>query len=192
MPIARFMKQLIEVCLITISALIPFSAQAGLMGNVVHAEYMFPEPFNVLKDLGTKTIGADPEFIMQLGQSEVTIDISDTSILITMFGADASFPSAPFSGFHFSFTDINPIANATVASAQDFNVGIYPIAAQDNDIFLNLEGQKIATDSSLTLAVSFVAEPVTTMLFALGLVIMGIVLISKTNSRFPQSSNMHQ
>src|SRR5258708_10595524 len=97
MYIARFAKQLIGGCLITLSALMTFPAQAGLMGSIVHAEYMFPEPYTALKDIGTKTVGADSEFTMQLGRSEVTIDISDTSIFITMFGADSSFPSEPFS-----------------------------------------------------------------------------------------------
>lgn len=179
MPIARLAKQLIAYCLAMLPILTTSPANAGLMGDTVHAEYMFPEPYTVLADLGNSVVADGPEFALPLGNNEIIIDISDSSIFITMFGVDSFFPSAPFTGFHFSFDTINPIAHVTVASSHDFNLGLYPIAAGGNDIFLNLEGQKIAADSSLTLDITFIKEPLTGGLFTTGLIAMGTVIRSR-------------
>ncbi|MES2353665.1 MAG: PEP-CTERM sorting domain-containing protein [Pseudomonadota bacterium] len=150
-------------------------AKAGFVGNTVHADYLFPDIGNAFTNLGDAVIGSGPEFAVTY-VSTLTADISDTSILINIFNGDALFSPSPFNGFHFFDTlgTISPITNVSIASINRFDFNASDITFDADNIFLNFEGLIVVPDSSLLLNVSFVPEPVSALLFGLGLTVIGL------------------
>jgi len=171
----RFNKKwYLWVVSILLSVFAALPAQAGFMGQTVHADYLFPDTGSVFTDLGDAVVGAGAEFSLTFA-STITADFSDSSILVTIFGADSSFTSAAFNGFHFSdvLNTIAPIANITVAATNNFAFSSADISFDADNIFLNFQDLVVSPDSALTLAVTFVPEPISVALFGVGLLALG-------------------
>jgi len=159
-----------------LSMCVALQAHAGFVGNVVHADYLFPDIGNAYKNLGDAAVNAaGPEFSVKFA-STITADISDTNILIDIFDVNSFFVPSIFNGFHFSDASgtLSPITGVTIASTNNFDFNASDITFDADDIFLNFQGRSVVPDSSLLLNVTFIPEPMSALLFGLGLTFIGI------------------
>lgn len=167
----RFNKKwYLQVIFVLLSFFATLPAQAGFLGQAVHADYLFPDTATTFTDLGNSVVGAGSEFSLTLA-STLTVDFSDNNILITIFDANSSFTLSAFNGFHFFdvLNAIPSITNVAIAATNNFAFTPGGISFDADNIFLNFQGLSVLPDSALTLAVSFVPEPMSAALLGIGL-----------------------
>ena len=135
----KYRRNLMRFLLVLALATAP-ACWAGLIGNVVGAQRLFPDTATVVADLGTQTVGAGIEFTNIL-----QIDFSDNQI---RFSADfpslssTHFSAASFNGYRFD--DVNgtipAVSSVTVDAASNlagFDAG--RLTVNSNGLFVNLQ-----------------------------------------------------
>ena len=163
-------------------ALLAGSAQAALLdGKTIRYDYLYPDinTTNPWQGSGTYTVGAGVEANSGL----LSVDFSDTQIVIDLMSLDASFATDQFNGFR--FTDANNSIDSF--ASVDVNTDWLSIdrAAFDktrvtfdeNTIWVNASGVSYRNGGTLTLTITGAAptntntvpEPATWGLAGLGL-----------------------
>jgi hypothetical protein len=163
-------------CVITAAS--PASATT-LNGSTVTVTGLYPDnnplnsPGNIFGSTGSATVGAGVEFPApaMLGRPW-SFDISDTQIIFTP-NEIASYSSALFNGFEFTFSGAAPITGVTIAGASNF--GPNGISFDATHIFLNYQGMQPDLSSISIVNVQSTPLPAALPLFASGLGALGVL-----------------
>lgn len=135
------MRSLLRTMLVAAGAIVLSlgRANAGLIGDSVHATYLYPNFGTVFLDGGTQTIIAGTVFF-PLGTTDFTITFSTSQIIITNNTAGA-YPSVSFVGPDLAFLSGPAITGVTedATSTPSFATGSV-LSFGANDINVNLAG----------------------------------------------------
>jgi len=140
-------------------------ARAGLLGDSIHGEYLYPTVGTVNTDMGTLTVSPIATF-NSFGQTDYAV--SNSNITITnVFGSSVGFTPATFNGVSFTDVSRNPdITGVSIDPATNlagFNASL--ISFTSNEVFVNLQSLTMLTDSVVSLDLKFqvstVPEPST-------------------------------
>lgn len=153
------------------------SANAGLIGNDVLLEYLFPDTSTIYGS-ATATVGAGTEFTNFVNHFD--LDVDDTNITVNPFSFSSSFSTFSFNGWVLSDLNgtIDDIVNVTINSATNM-IGLDSsrLTFDSNSIGINWQGLSFTTNTIVSLDVEFdsvpVPEPLSIALLGLGLAGIG-------------------
>ena len=168
----------VAAILLVLSAL---PASAGLVGQPVTVDYLYPDQSTVYTGLGSGTVTGGGFTVNSFGQTNVTI--SDTQITIQdVFGSQLDFLSATFNGYELIETGGSPATITGFTVDGTTNVSGFDASRVSFDgthVFVNMQGllplnlQEVVLD--LQFSGTSVPEPVSARLVGLGLAAAGLV-----------------
>ncbi|HLZ82587.1 MAG TPA: PEP-CTERM sorting domain-containing protein [Caulobacteraceae bacterium] len=141
---------------------------ATLIGDSVHAMYLFPDSSTVLQDLGVQVVGAStPTFANVLGANVLNVDVTASQIVFSWIGSNTALTSA-FNGIE--FTDLTHPFTAATLDAVSNTPGV-ALSFFGGNVFLNVSGVTYQSGQNVTIDVSTeaVPEPAGWTLMLLGL-----------------------
>ena len=147
------------------------TAQAGMINDAVHVDYLFPDVGSVYDTLGTQTVGAS-------GASFTFYDYFDMTVtgrkVLVDFKLDTTWTATSFNGFVLTDLDkalpsfsLDSASNMAGFSASNFYVS-------GHALYVNWAGLSFTSDTNVVLdAAADVPEPFTVGLMGLGLLALG-------------------
>jgi hypothetical protein len=118
------------------------SARAGLIGQAVEVDYLYPTQGAILQVLGTGTVTGGGFTVNSFGQHNYTVFDSQI-VLQNVAGTQISFLAATFNGYGLTETGGTPftITNVTVDGATNVS-GFVPsrVSFDATHVFLNMQG----------------------------------------------------
>jgi hypothetical protein len=135
-------------------------AHADLVGDTIHANYLFPDAATVLVDLGTFTVpGGGCAMCAQ--NSGTAYNVTGTQITITLQGLTSYFVPGSFNGFEFvDVTKNTGITGITLNSATTAaDVSSADATFTSNSIFLNFQGETWGAGTSAVFDLQFNIVP---------------------------------
>jgi hypothetical protein len=170
---------LVAAILLVLSAL---PANAGLIGQPVTVDYIFPDQSSVFQVLGSGTVTAGGFTANSAGQFNLTI--TDTQITLqNVFGSQVNFTPAAFNGFELIETGGSPVTITGFTVNGGSNVSGFDASRVSFDathVFVNmqdllaLDQQKVVLDLQFP-ATSGVPEPLCAGMVGFGLAAVGLV-----------------
>jgi len=146
------------------------TAQAGLINDSVHVDYVFPDvPY---ENLGTKTVvAAGTQFVFQ---EYLTLTVADRQI-VARFNTASQWEPADYNGFVVTdLTKALPAFSLNGASNMaGFGLGNFHV--NGHDLYINWQGLSFDTNTVVVLdaAQNDVPEPFALSLMGLGLLALG-------------------
>jgi hypothetical protein len=153
-----------------------------LIGDSVHAEYLYPDTNTLYADLGTAVVGAgSPTYANVNGGNVLNIDITGSQIVFSWFGAGAS-SAGTFDGVEFTDTT-HPFTNAVLDGVTN-TPGILASAVTlvGGSIFVDLNNGVYSPEQNITVDVNGVGgvpEPATWAMLLLGMGGVGAAMRSR-------------
>ena len=169
------------VCLALALAMGATQAKAGLIGDTVSGKYYFPDSSSLYSDQGSQVVNPNAIFTFPTGAPNVTVNVSDTSILAT-FDNSGSYTPASFNGYVITDLTQSLISGLTlVTNVAGMDAG--RVSFTGNSVSVNLQGLSMSTDSSILLNLrvgqSSVPEPSSLLLGSTGLLMVGLGMLRK-------------
>jgi glycerophosphoryl diester phosphodiesterase len=153
-------------------------AHAGLLGDNVQLDYIFPAAGDVFQTLGTATVSPTATFN---SFSQTQYLVSDTTLQITnTIGSSVEFTSASFNGVELTDLTSADITGVTVDPATNLAGFVASDVTFDaSHIFVNLQSLTTEADTLVQLDISTGAvaapEPASLALFGAGLAGLGLI-----------------
>lgn len=164
--------------LLVLSAL---PAHAGLIGQSVTVDYIYPNQSTVLDVLGTGSVTAGGFTVNSFGQHNVTV--TDAQIMLqNVAGTSINFVTAAFNGYELIEAGGSPVTITGVAVDSATNVSGFDASRVSFDathVFLNMHDlttqnlQEVVLD--LQFGSSSVPEPISAGMVGFGLAVTGLV-----------------
>lgn len=155
--------------------------KAGLMNDTVNGTYFFPDTGTVFSNQGNQVVNPTASFTFLTGLPNVTVNVSDTSILAT-FDNPGSYTAGTFNGYvitDLTHSLISGLSLVTNVSGMDAG----RVSFTNDSVSVNLQGLKMSTDSSILLNLNFgqtsVPEPSSLVLGSSGLLMLGLGMLRR-------------
>ena len=164
--------------LLVLSAL---PASAGLIGQPVTVDYLYPDQSTVLETLGSGTVTGLGFTVNSFGQHDVTV--TDTQLILQNVADETiSFTSAAFNGYEMIETGGSPvtITGFAVDGATDVSgFDASRVSFDGTHLFVNMNDLQTQAGQEVVLDLQFggtsVPEPVSAGLVGLGLAAAGLM-----------------
>jgi hypothetical protein len=146
------------------------TAQAGMINDTVHVDYLFPDAGNVYANLGDKTVGASGALFTFYNYFDLTV--SDRQVLVD-FKMSTAWSEADFNGF--VLTDLGkPLPSFALDGASNmvgFSASNFYVSG--HALYVNWQGLAFTGDTQVVLDAADVPEPFALSLMGLGLLALG-------------------
>ena len=169
----------VAAILLVLSAL---PANAGLIGQPVTVDYIYPDQSTVLQALGSGTVTGGGFTVPSFTAN--TFTVTDTQITLqNISGSESDFTSAAFNGYELIETGGSPVTITGVTVDGATNVSGFDASRVSFDaahVFLNMHDLTTQTQQKVVLDLHFgsttgVPEPVSAGMVGLGLAAAGLV-----------------
>ena len=154
-------------------------ASAGLIGDTVTVNYLFPDQSTLVEALGTQTVAPTALFN---AFDQLDFKVTNNTLQITdVFPGNVLFTAAAFNGIHLIDESRDDITGVTLDPASNLTgFGADDITFDGSDIWVSIEDTIVHPNTYVQLDIS-VPEPVTLSLFGAGLA--GAVVMCRHQKR---------
>ena len=176
------MSKRLGVWLVLALAMGATQVKAGLINDTVNGTYYFPDLGTVFSDQGNKVVNPNASFTFLTGLPNVTVNVSDTSILAT-FDASGSYTSGTFNGYVITDITQNPLISGLSLVTNVAGMDAGRVSFTGDSVSVNLQGLTMSADSSILLNLNFgqtsVPEPSSLVLGSSGLLMLGLGMLRR-------------
>src|SRR6266487_2124912 len=153
-------------------------AHAGLLGDTVRLDYLFPDQSTVFKTLGTAAVSPTATF-SSFGQTQYVV--GDTTLAITdIFAGTVLFTAASFNGIELTELTHSSITSVSIDAATNLaGFSASDVSFDASHIFVNLEDLTMTPTTLVQLDIGTGAIPEPGSLVLLGTGLLGLYGVSR-------------